>query len=418
MNVPFRAISLSHASAPLEIREHFAMNANDRQRLLRYAKELGSIEEMMVVSTCNRFEVYFTSHLVDCQQVTKLLKLFATDSNLDNYLHYFQLYDQPAAAVEHLFRVSAGLESQVLGDLQIINQVKKAYQDSVDLDLAGPFLHRLMHTIFHTHKRIAQESSFKDCHASVTQVTKNLVQQLLPDKNSTVLILGTGKVGEDLCRKLSKMGYEVWVSNRTGERSLALAAELDLKCVPLSQAYLALNKVQLVISALTVDQPFLTKRSINSTSLSSHKYFIDLSVPRSIASELSEDPNITLLNMENINDEISSTIQKRRNEIPKVEAIINRELLVFLDWAEEMKVLPTIHQMKAALEKIRREEVARHLKHIDFKENDMINDLTKSIVDRVIKLPVLKLKLACKRGEDEKMIQVLNEIFDIETSFT
>ncbi|MGI9544168.1 MAG: glutamyl-tRNA reductase [Cyclobacteriaceae bacterium] len=413
MNVPFKAISLSHKRAPLEVREHFAMNANDRQRLLQYAKELGSIEEMLVVSTCNRFEVYFTSSHVDCKQLTELIKLFVMGPNLHNYLEHFQLYDQPAAAVEHLFRVSAGLESQVLGDLQIINQVKKAYQNSVDLDLAGPFLHRLMHTIFHTHKKIAQDSCFKDCHASVSQVTKNLVRQLFPDKHPTALILGAGKIGEDLCRKLSKMGYKVWVSNRTAEKSLALAAELDLKPIHFNEVHQALNRVQLVISALTVGEPFLTKESINSTNWSSHKYFIDLSVPRSIAPALAEDPNITLLNMDDINDEISSTIQKRRNEIPKVESIINTKLKEFLTWAKELKVLPTIHQIKAALEKIRQEELARCLKHTDLKEDDAIKNITKSIVDRVVKLPVLKLKLACKRGEDEKMVQVLNEIFDI-----
>ena len=279
--------------------------------------------------------------------------------------------------------------------------------------MAGPFMHRLMHTIFHANKRVAQESCFKDCHASVTQVAKKLVQQLLPDHDSKILILGTGKIGEGLCRKLSKMGYDVSVSNRTEEKSLVLATELDLKPIPFQEVHLLLNEVQLVISALTVDKPFLTKSSINSIGFSTHKHFIDLSVPRSIAPELTDNPNITLLNMEDVNDEISSTIQKRRNEVPQVEAIIHNELLGFLHWTKELKVLSTIHRMKEALEKIRREEIARRLKDIDFKENDLINEITKSIVNKVIKLPVLKLKLACKRGEDENMVQVLNEIFSI-----
>ena len=129
MNIPFKAISLSHKSAPLEIREQFAMNAHACRRLLQYAKELGSIDEMLVTSTCNRFEVYFTSNTVSCEQLTKLIKLFVTEVKLDDHLHHFKFYDQPVKAIEHLFRVSMGLESQVLGDSQIINQVKIAYQE-------------------------------------------------------------------------------------------------------------------------------------------------------------------------------------------------------------------------------------------------------------------------------------------------
>lgn len=413
MNIPFKAISLSHKTAPIEIREHFSMNSHACRRLLQCAKELGSIDEMLVISTCNRFEVYFTSHIVTCEQLIKLVRLFVSDHKIDDDLQHFQLYDQPVRAIEHLFRVSVGLESQILGDLQIINQLKEAYQNSIDLDLAGPFVHRLIHTIFHTHKRVTQESCFKDCHASVTHVTKKLVQKLLPDNNVTVLILGTGQIGEDLCRKFSKMGYDVWVSNRTEERSLVLAAELDLNPIPFNEVHKLVNKVHLVISALTIEEPFLTKNCIDSTCHDTHTYLIDLSVPRSIEPELSEDPHITLLNMDDVNDEISTTIKKRRNEVPKVEAIINSELSGFLEWANELKVLPVIHQMKAALEKIRKEEIARHLKQLDFKGNDIIEDITKSIIDKVIKLPALKLKMACKRGEDENMARVLNEIFNV-----
>ncbi len=413
MTIPFKAISMSYKNVPLEIRERFALNSYDRHRLLHYAKQTGGIEEMVIVSTCNRFEVYFVSDIVSCRQLISLLQLFVPFPNVSHFVDLFRLYDRQERAVEHLFRVAIGLESQVLGDLQMINQVKSAYQESVDADMAGPFVHRLLHAIFHTHKIVTQKSCFKDCHASVPQVVKNLAQQLVPQSSAVVLILGTGKMGRGLSRKLSKIGYEVWVSNRTEEKSLALAAELGLKSIPLNDVHLSLGEVQLVISALTVGTPILTKSRIKSADFDSHKILIDLSVPRSIDPELVSDPNITLLNMEDVNDEISSTIQKRKSQVPKVEAIIKREVSEFLEWAHEMKILPTIHQMKAALEKIRKEEISRQLKKTDFKDHELIHYITKSIVDKVVKLPALKLRLACKRGDDENMVQVLNEIFNI-----
>ncbi len=411
MNIPLKAISLSHKNASLEVREQFAMNSCTSRSLLQYAKELGRIDEMLVISTCNRFEVYFWSNSVDCQQLIALLKLFAP--NLEHDTSRFQLFEESLKATEHLFSVSVGLESQVLGDSQIINQVKMAYQHSCDLNMAGLFLHRLLHAIFRTHKRITQETRFKDCNASVAQTTKKLVQKLLPNKNDKILILGIGKVGTALSKKLSKSGYDVWISNRTEEKSGALAAQLDLKSVPFNHAHLLLDKVGLVISTLSVEEPYLSKKNIKPSCRSTHRYFIDLSVPRSIAPELADEPNITLLNMDHIHDEISLTVQKRIDEVPKVQAIINDELSEYFEWAKQLKVQPTIHKMKAALEKIRQEEIARHLKHFDLEERDLINDITKNIVARVIKLPVVQLKMACKRGEDAKITEVLNEIFNI-----
>ena len=157
MNIPFKTISLSYKNAPLEVREHFSMKPGACRKFLQYAKNTGSIEEMLVVSTCNRFEVYFISRQVHCEQLLRLLKLFIPNVEQGNELQYFKIFDHPEAAVEHLFRVSMGLESQVLGDSQIISQVKEAYQNSVDADMAGPFVHRLLHTIFHTHKRVTQD---------------------------------------------------------------------------------------------------------------------------------------------------------------------------------------------------------------------------------------------------------------------
>jgi glutamyl-tRNA reductase len=160
MSASFKAISLSHKTAPVEIREQISLDDQAIHRLLLKLKEVFGVTDALVLSTCNRTEVYY-SHESDLSQ--ELLRLIVLESggNFDKECDaFFEFLVEEPVAVTHLFRVAMGLEAQVIGDIQIINQVKRAYQTSADLDLAGPFLHRLLHTIFFTNKRVVQETAF------------------------------------------------------------------------------------------------------------------------------------------------------------------------------------------------------------------------------------------------------------------
>ena len=166
MQTKFRVVSLSHRSAPVHIRELISLDDLAIERLLLKLKEFFSVADALVLSTCNRTEVYY-SHESDLS--IELIKLIGIERGLPDaisYLDYFQVINNEQEAVTHLFRVSMGLEAQVVGDIQISNQVKRAYQTAADLELAGPFLHRLMHTIFFTNKRVVQETAFRDGAAS------------------------------------------------------------------------------------------------------------------------------------------------------------------------------------------------------------------------------------------------------------
>ena len=160
MQTKFRVVSLSHKSAPVHIRELISLDELAIERLLLKLKEFFSVTDTLVLSTCNRTEVYY-SHESDLS--IELIKLIGIERGLANaisYFDYFQVLNEEQKAVTHLFRVSMGLEAQVVGDIQILNQVKRSYQTAADLELAGPFLHRLMHTIFFTNKRVVQETAF------------------------------------------------------------------------------------------------------------------------------------------------------------------------------------------------------------------------------------------------------------------
>ncbi len=148
MHTKFRALSLSHKTAPVQIRELISLDEESIHRILLKLREFFSLDDVLILSTCNRTEVYYSHDLDLSTEIIKLIGLEKGLSDVINYLDYFEVFNKDRQAISHLFRVSIGLEAQVVGDIQISNQVKRAYQTAADLDMAGPFLHRLMHTIF------------------------------------------------------------------------------------------------------------------------------------------------------------------------------------------------------------------------------------------------------------------------------
>ncbi|MDQ3393273.1 MAG: glutamyl-tRNA reductase [Bacteroidota bacterium] len=416
MHNHFKAVGLSFSNAPIEIREQIAMDENVCRRLLRYFKEFTDITDVFILSTCNRTEIYYSS---EEDQSDTILKLIGIEKNLQDITTlkgYFNIYNEHDKAVQHLFDVSMGLEAQVVGDMQISNQVKRAYQMSADENLAGPFLHRLLHTIFFTNKRVVQETSFRDGAASVSYATAELISELTVDiKNPKVLIIGLGEIGADLCRNLSgSSNNNIFITNRTMAKAEAIANECGLQVLPFENVYEEINDADVVVCAVGSQTPFITRDLLKDVALFKYKYFLDLSVPRSIDLSIEELPGVLVYNIDNIQNKTSEALQRRIASIPKVKEIIKDAIEEFNNWSEEMAVSPTIQKLKNALEQIRQQELARYVKSLNEEESQLVDKVTKGMMQKIMKLPVLQLKAACKRGEAETLIDVLNDLFNLE----
>ncbi len=416
MQQHFKAISLSYKSAPLDIRELVSFDERACKRLLQYFKEFTPISEALVLSTCNRTEVYYIAEDDCSDEIIKLIGLERQIDNIDSYQQYFRLVENPNDSVKHLFRVSLGLEAQVVGDMQISNQVKNAYQWAADENMAGPFLHRLMHTIFFANKRVVQETPFRDGAASVSYAAVQLIQELTASfARPKVMVLGLGEIGEDVCKNLAEYSKaEVYIVNRTLEKSLSIASECGFSTIPFESFTDAVGDMDVIISSVMMNKPILTKELIGNHEILSHKVLMDLSVPRSIENAVEDIPGVLLYNIDNIHSKANATLEKRMSAIPQVEGIVDEALSEFSDWSKEMEVSPTIKKLKNALEQIRQEELSRYLKSLNDKESEILNKATKSMMQKIIKLPVLQLKAACKRGEAETLIDLLNDLFDLE----
>lgn len=409
----FRAVSISYRTAPLEIREQIALNEEEAKALMVRLKDFFEVSDVLVVSTCNRTEIYYTASRDLNAELIPLLLIHKGLTNPQVYESYFEQYSEGEAAARHLFEVATGLHSQVVGDMQIPNQIKQSYQWSADLAMAGPFLHRLMHTIFFANKRVAQETSFRDGAASVSYAAVELVESLTVAPK--ILLVGLGEIGADVCSTLSQReNTDITLINRTRSKAEHLAEAKGYRVADFDDIEKEIMRSDVIISSIALDQPFFTKAMVERCRSLTYKYFIDLSVPRSVEPEVEQIAGVMLYNIDTIRTRANEALAHRLAAVPAVQRIIDESLTEFSDWSREMVVSPTIHKLKNALEQIRLEEMARFTKSLSEEEAARMDKVTASMMQKIIKLPVLQLKAACKRGEAETLIDVLNDLFNLE----
>ena len=413
MTQNFKALVLTYKTAPVAIREQVSLNEEASKKLLNFMRDYTVATDVLVVSTCNRTEVYYLAEQDFSNAIFKGLSLIKNISS-DFEQHFTRFYD--IDAVQHLFEVAMGLDAQVIGDLQISGQVKKAYQWSADENMAGPFLHRLMHTIFFANKRVVQETSFRDGAASISYAAKELADDLTAGvRQPRVVVLGVGEIGQDVCLNLVNSRLEnVKILNRTVEKAQKLAERCGFEYGSIDQLASEIAKADVIISSVSGNAPLVTAEMIRGLKINSHKYFIDLSMPRSVESDVEDIPGTVVYNLDDIREKTNEALVKRKASIPQVQAIISEAKHEFNDWSREMVVSPTIQKLKNTLEQIRKEEIARYVKNARPGEAEMLEEMSKSLMQKILKYPVLHLKAACKRGEAESLSEILNELFNLD----
>lgn len=414
MTQNFKALALTYKSASVATREHVSLNEAATKKLHQFIRSYTSATDVLIVSTCNRTEIYYLSETDFSQEIFKGLSLIKKCAPGFEQ-HFTHLAGEQA--VLHLFEVSLGLDAQVMGDLQISGQVKNAYQWSADENMAGPFLHRLMHTIFFANKRVVQETSFRDGAASISYAAKELAEDLTWDIQSPkVLVVGVGEIGQDFCLNLVDSRLDnVTVLNRTQDKAEKLAQKYNFKFGGIEDLPSEIQNADVIVSSVSGSQPLITLEVLNAVEIFSHKYFIDLSMPRSIESAVEEIPGALVYNLDDIREKTNEALEKRGASVPSVQAIIRDSMQEFEDWSKEMIISPTIQKLKNTLEQIRREEIARFIKNAKPEEAQKLEEMSRSLMQKILKYPVLHLKAACKRGEAESLSELLNTLFNVES---
>ena len=413
MTQNFKALALTYKTAPVAIREQVSLNEGATKKLHQFIRNYTSATDVLIVSTCNRTEIYYLAEKDFSSEIFK--GLFLLKNCQPGFEDHFSKYNG-SDAVSHLFEVSLGLDAQVMGDLQISGQVKNAYQWSADENMAGPFLHRLMHTIFFANKRVVQETSFRDGAASISYAAKELAEDLTIDiKSPKVLVVGVGEIVQDFCLNLAHSRIEqVTILNRTQEKAEKLAQKYNFRFGGIEDLLPEIQKADVIVSSVSGTQPLITLDLLRQIKILTHKYFIDLSMPRSIDAVVEDIPGAIVYNLDDIREKTNETLEKRRAAVPRVLDIIKDSILDFEDWSKEMIISPTIQKLKSTLEQIRKEEIARFIKNAKPEEAQKLEEMSRSLMQKILKYPVLQLKAACKRGESESMSELLNNLFNVE----
>lgn len=406
-------ISFNYKSLDLISREKFFVYDNELESIIIQLKETFNLKDIFIISTCNRTELYYSSENIPPHQIVKCFFLLKNIS-YETYADQVKIITGKET-LTYFFRMALGLESQVPGDIQLINQVKKAYKHNVAYQSYSPQMHRLIHLIFYTNKQVTNQTEFKSGTASISYSVVELIKKRFAEpQNLNILLAGIGDIGTDVAKNLRVLNPKsVTLANRTKTKALQLAQELNFSTVAMDNIDEAFSKADIIISSLSVKKPFF-KPNIVGVLDSKHRCLIDLSLPRSIAEEFRTLSRFELYNIDDINAQIADTLECRRRQIPKVIKIIDENLNDFENWISETSFTPTIQKFKKCLDEIRRAEINRYANQLTENQIESVDLVTKSMLNKIVKLPVVQIKSACKRDEADNIVEALADLFDLE----
>lgn len=404
----FYAIGLSYKKADAEMRGKFSLDEQAKTRLLLQAKAEG-IDNLIVTSTCNRTEIYgFAQHPF------QLIKLLCENSQgtVEDFQKVAFVYKN-SEAISHMFRVGTGLDSQILGDFEIISQLKNAFVKSKELELANAFLERLVNAVIQASKKIKNETEISSgatsvSFASVQYIFKNV--ENIASKN--ILLFGTGKIGRNTCENLVKhtKHEQITLINRTKEKAEKLAKKLDVIVKDYADLQIELQKADVVVVATGAQNPTVDKAILN---LKKPLLILDLSIPKNVNENVKDIQGVTLVHMDELSQITDETLENRKKHIPAAEAIIDEIKDEFIAWTKQRKFAPTIHALKAKLNTIKEGELNFQRKKLANFDEEQAELITARIIQKITNHFANHLK------DDETMvdesIEWIEKIFQLET---
>ncbi|MGL5111664.1 MAG: glutamyl-tRNA reductase [Flavobacterium sp.] len=405
----FYSVGLSYKKADAAIRGKFSLDALAKTTLLEQAKNEG-IPALIVTSTCNRTEIYgYAEHPF------QLIKLLCENSQgtVEDFQKVAYVYKNQEA-INHIFRVGTGLDSQILGDFEIISQLKNGFIESKSWNLTNTFLERLINSVIQASKKIKTDTEISSGATSVSFASVQYIIKNVPDiGNKNILLFGTGKIGRNTCENLVKhtKNEHITLINRTKDKAEKLAGKLNLIVKDHSDLHLELQKADVVVVATGAQNPTVDKAILN---LKKPMLILDLSIPKNVHENVTEIEGVTLIHLDHLSQMTDETLENRKLHIPAAEAIIETIKDEFMAWTKSRKFAPTIHALKEKLNAIKNAELNFQSKKItDFNE-EQAEIISNRIIQKITTQFANHLK-----DEDtmvDESIEWIEKVFQIETS--
>ncbi|MBK0369684.1 glutamyl-tRNA reductase [Flavobacterium agrisoli] len=407
-HLSFYCVGLSYKKADAETRGKFSLDAIAKTRALEQAKNEG-IESILVTSTCNRTEIYgFAEHPF------QLIKLICDNSQgTVNAFQEVGFVYKNQEAINHIFRVGTGLDSQILGDFEIISQIKTSFTHSKSFGLINAFTERLVNAVIQASKKIKTETEISSGATSVSFASvQYIIKNIENIGNKNILLFGTGKIGRNTCENLVKhtKNDHITLINRTKDKAEKLAGKLNLIVKDYSELHLELQKADVVVVATGAQNPTVDKAILN---LKKPLLILDLSIPKNVNENVEEVEGVTLVHMDYLSQLTDETLENRKKHIPAAEAIIEEIKEEFLVWTKGRKFAPTINALKAKLNEIKNSELNFQSKKI----SDFNEEQAEIISNRIIQK--ITTHFANHLKEDDTMvdesIEWIEKVFKINT---
>ncbi|CAD0000558.1 glutamyl-tRNA reductase [Flavobacterium salmonis] len=402
----FYALGLSYKKADATIRGKFSLDAKAQSDLLAQAKTEG-IESLIVTSTCNRTEIYgFANHPYE------LIKLLCDNSNgsVEEFREVAYIYKNQEA-VNHMFRVGTGLDSQILGDFEIISQIKIAFNLSKSEGLINTFIDRLVNSVIQASKKVKTDTEISSgatsvSFASVQYIIKN-VEEI---GNKNILLFGTGKIGRNTCENLvkhTKNGH-ITLINRTKNKAEILAGKLNVIVKDYANLQEELQQADVLVVATGAKNPTIDKTLLN---LKKPLLILDLSIPRNVNPDVEQIPGVTLIHLDYLSQMTDDTLERRKQHIPAAEAIIEDMKLELNTWMNGRKYAPTIHALKAKLNDLVAGELAFQKKKMLNFDEEQAELISSRIIQKITSQFASHLK--DENTSIDESIEFIEKVFQI-----
>lgn len=415
-------VGLSHKTAPVEIREKLTFPAHRQEEAHSLLLGTPEVAEAVVLSTCNRTEIYAVT-ATDCDGPGTIIDFLADYHDLKRdelapYLYFLE----GEAVVRHLFMVVASLDSMVVGEAQILGQVKEAYEHAFSHNAAGRIFNKLFRQSFEVGKRVRNETNIGENAVSISYAAIELAKRVFDSlEGRTVLILGAGKMSELTAKHLMCNGVKtVLVANRTFERAEELACRFCGSAVRYDELFERMQEADIVISSTAATHYVITKEQV-AAALKGRKgnplFLIDIAVPRDIDPAVNELADVFLYDIDDLNDVVEANIEERLREARRAEVIIAEEMVAFERWIESMEVVPTVAAMRAKAEQVRTAELERALKRLgglSERELQTVEQLTSSIVNKMLHGPTARLKAVAGEKDGYDYVEAARFLYGLD----
>ena len=431
--MPVAVVGVSHRTAPVEVRERFAIPGADAAAVLDTLRSSMAVEEAVLLSTCNRteFYVYPVGEPRALHAVHDLMAAKAGPLSRPVAEYVYELTDREA--VRHLFRVAAGLDSLVMGESEIQGQVRDAYRSAVEAGREPPFagtvLARLFQDALSVGGRVRAETALGEGAASVASVAVALAGKIFGSlAPRRVLVLGAGSTAEQVVDALGREGVEdVSVVSRTYSRAADLARRVRGRALELRELSQALRSTDIVVASTAAPHPVLrppTFREAFPSGPSSPLLIIDIAIPRDVDPDIGLEPNVFLYNIDDLRFIIDENLHRRTRAVVSAEGIVDEQTEGFVAWFAGLEVVPVIRALRLRAEEVRRAEVDRamaRLGRLEDDERERIHELSRRLVNKLLHPPSVRLREGAADGRGEELVEAarflyaLDEASEIET---